>query len=204
MVVVTGKVSSDGRSLVGAGDARAAGPRVMRADDDEGGAATVSTSAQIPFGLETMDLPDTDSGLATLFDEMPEDIDGMARRSEDYELAAQYGDLNGLLAALQSGGEDGTGSVTVMDSISTFEDDSSAQVEASQLDPSTELLWLLGSFVDGGGAGLIHVALWGEPSSSRSSTGSSTSPTSSGGSRTPVSSSGRASCHQPMPATGHP
>ena len=130
------------------------------AEDDEG-AATISESTEAPFGLDTVDLPDTDSGLLALFDEMPEEIEGVARIAEDDALAAQYGRLNGLFAALQS--ETGASGVTVVESMSSFEDESGGQVENSQLDPAADLVWLFGSFTDDGGAGLVHVAMWGEP-----------------------------------------
>jgi hypothetical protein len=35
--------------------------------------------------------------------------------------------------------------------------------ERSQLDAASGLIWLVGSFVDQGGAGTVHVAVWGEP-----------------------------------------
>ena len=130
---------------------------------DDGGAAAVSESTEAPFGLDTVDLPDTYSGLLAVFDEMPEAIDGVARIADDDALAAQYGRLDGLFAALQSESGSGAGGVSVVESMSSFEDESGAQVEGIQLDPAADLVWLFGSFTGEGGTGLVHVAMWGEP-----------------------------------------
>ena len=64
---------------------------------------------------------------------------------------------------LPQSGESGSGGVTEVESVSAFGGEPGAQVVASQLDPSADLVWLFGSFEDEGGAGLVHLAMWGEP-----------------------------------------
>ena len=124
----------------------------------EDAATTVEGQVAAPFGLDAADLPDSESSLTAVFDALPDEVAGAARRPGGGGVVVEYDDGSGLFAALEPGSEK-------VSSMSAFSDETGAEVEASSLDPSTELVWLMGSFTDDGGAGLVHVAGWGDPDS---------------------------------------
>jgi hypothetical protein len=123
---------------------------------NEDTAATVEGQAAAPFGLDAADLPDSESSLTAVFDALPDEVAGATRRPGGGGVVVEYDDGSGLFAALEPGSQK-------VSSMATFSDETGAEVEASNLDPSTGLVWLMGSFTDEGGAGLVHVAGWGDP-----------------------------------------
>lgn len=128
-------------------------------DSGAGEAADEPTTEGAPFGIESMDLPDTEAEVAALFEAMPAEIEGQPRL-EDSGLFARYGgELNVVSAGLASDFDTGA----VMASLSSFEDETDAEIEDNELDPDAAVVWMFGTFQDQGGAGQVHVAIWGEP-----------------------------------------
>jgi hypothetical protein len=117
---------------------------------------TAPEEGDYPLGLSAEDLPATMPEVHAVFEAMPDEIDGVTRDSAQYGFEARYGELNGLMAVEVAAG-------TCSESMSFFENDPGAVVEASQLDPAEPLLWLFGSFQDEGGAGAVRMAQWCEP-----------------------------------------
>ena len=117
------------------------------------------TTEGAPFGIDSVDLPNTEAEVATLFEAMPSQVEGQPRL-EDTGLFARYGaELNVVSAGLAVDFDTGT----VMESLSSFEDETGAEIEDSELDPDAAVVWVFGTFQDEGGAGKVHVAIWGEP-----------------------------------------
>lgn len=154
-------VSSCGGGEVGEGSPASTSTAVSTVVTETTEAASVEPSpGSYPYGLSAASMPEGQSGLIAVFDEMPGELAGLSRRSDDYGLAAQYGDLNGLFAvefAPEVGGP------SLLEMVSAFDQEPSAVIDASQLDPEADLVWVFGSFKDQGGAGVVHMAMWGEP-----------------------------------------
>ena len=128
---------------------------------NEGSETTTSDAVGdgVPFGLGSVDLPESESEVARVFEAMPSELEGLPRL-DDAGLVARYGgELNVLSAGLASDFDTGT----VMASLASFEDEPGAEIEASELDPDAGVVWLFGSFQDEGGAGRVLVATWGDP-----------------------------------------
>jgi hypothetical protein len=126
--------------------------------DDDGGSD--ATSGGDPFGLSSLDLPSGDAEVLRVFENMPEEISGVPRESGgEPGLLLFYGSMGTIVAFSFSPNESGE---TLAEDLSQFEDETDAVVEASQLDPDSGVLWLMGSFTDSEG-GVVHLAVWGEP-----------------------------------------
>ncbi len=90
---------------------------------------------------------------------MPGEIDGIPASTEaDFELIRRYGDLNTIVAFPFSDGP-----AALAADLSRFQFEESAVVEGSQLEPDGGTLWVMGSFADEGGAGVVHLLVWSAP-----------------------------------------
>ena len=127
---------------------------------DEGESTSVVESGDsLPYGLDSVDLPESDAEVSAVFDAMPPELEGLSR-AEDVGAVARYGgELNTLAAGLAADFD----AETVLGDLSAFEDEPGAEVEASDLEAEAGVVWLFGSFEDEGGAGTVFVASWGEP-----------------------------------------
>lgn len=115
-----------------------------------------------PYGLSTVVMPASEPDVLAVLGAMPAEISGTAQTvGDDYALSVHYGDLNSIVAIPLS--EGGSSAENLAEDLSRFEAEEGAVVEASQLDPAAELVWLTGSFPDQGGAGVVYLAVWGEP-----------------------------------------
>lgn len=104
--------------------------------------------------------PDIATAVA-VFAAMPDELDGRARESVDYELAARY-EATGIQAVQLLDGP-GAAEKMMADNVARFTDVPGGAIEASQRDPAEGLLYMVGSFTDEGQAGVVHVAAWCEP-----------------------------------------
>ena len=75
--------------------------------------------------------------MTAVFDALPDEVAGAARRPGGGGVVVEYDDVRGLFAALEPGYEK-------VSSMSAFSDETGAEVEASSLDPSTEHVLLMG------------------------------------------------------------
>jgi hypothetical protein len=112
-----------------------------------------------PYGLASLTLPSSQQEVRGVLEAMPAEISGFAKAADDVELIVAYGGLNTLVAIPFPAG----GSVSLAEDLSRFPSEPGASVETSQLDPDSGMLWMVGSFTDQGGAGVVHIAVWGEP-----------------------------------------
>jgi hypothetical protein len=118
--------------------------------------------AEDRFGLEALDLPALEAEIAAVFAAMPDEVLGVPRTAGGPgEFAAVYG-ISGVVA-IPFGTETSPEPETLVEDLSQFDLEPSSTLEASNLDPGAEVVWLLGSFSDGGGAGVVYIAVWGEP-----------------------------------------
>ena len=129
--------------------------------DGDGAETTVVSDGGVPFGLESVELPESESEVAARFEAVPAELEGLPRvDAAANELAAKYGgELNVLSAGLASGFDAGT----VLGDLSSFEDEPGAEIEDSDLDRGSAVVFVVGSFQDEGGAGKVYVATWGDP-----------------------------------------
>jgi hypothetical protein len=126
---------------------------------DDGGAPTGEPDTD-PYGLATLALPAIDVAILEVLGAMPEAISGLPKTLAESELLVAYGALNTLVAIpFPSGG----GGIGLAEDLSRFQSEPGATVEASNLDPAADVVWLTGSFTDQGGAGVVHIAVWGAP-----------------------------------------
>jgi hypothetical protein len=104
--------------------------------------------------------PDMATAVA-VFAAMPDELDGRARETSDYELEARYGTAG--IMAVQLVGEPGAAEAMMTDNAAHFSDVPGGAIEASQLDPASGLMYAIGSFTDQGDAGAVNIAGWCEP-----------------------------------------
>jgi hypothetical protein len=112
-----------------------------------------------PLGLGTVALPGSGPDIAAAFQRMPDEVGGFpAGAGTDFELIRRYGDLSTIVAfPFEEGAE------ALAADLSRFQFEEGATVESSQLDPDRGTLWVMGTFSDQGGAGLVHLLVWADP-----------------------------------------
>lgn len=125
----------------------------------DGGDGSSSAADEDLLGLSSVPLPGTEAEIGALLEALPTTISGFSRTVES-GLAVRYGTFTSIVAIPfpVEGGAD-----SLADDLARFEAEPGAVVEASQLDPAAPVLWLTGSFPDPGGAGQVHLAVWGAP-----------------------------------------
>jgi hypothetical protein len=124
-----------------------------------------TASNQDTFGLLSVVLPGSESEILQVLEAMPEEISGFPRETgADSELILFYGSLNSI-GAIRFSPEGRSDPESLAEDLDRLQAESSAIIdfERSQLDVAAGLIWLVGSFTDQGGAGIVHVAVWGEP-----------------------------------------
>jgi hypothetical protein len=125
-----------------------------------GGDGAESTPAvPDPYGLASLVLPGSEQEILGVLEAMPTEISGFAKAAGDSGLLVAYGGLNTLVAIPFPAG----GGISLAEDLSRFPSEPGASVETSQLDPASDMLWMVGSFTDQGGAGVVYVAVWGAP-----------------------------------------
>jgi hypothetical protein len=128
-------------------------------DDD-----TSAESGDDPFDLSTVGMPRSDLEILQILDSMPDQISGLPfSPRNDYDLVRQYGDLNTIVAIPFPTDGGSAAPESLAEDLSQFELEAGAVVEGSQLNPASDLVWLTGWFTDQGGAGVVYIAVWGEP-----------------------------------------
>jgi len=121
------------------------------------------TSGGYPLGLDAVAMPAEAIELLSVFEEMPDEFEGVARHPAEYGFGVGYGDV-AFVAAARMGPEDlaaNGGSIAEM--MSLLDSSADAVVSASQLDPGAGLLWWFATVGDDEGFGFGDVALWAEP-----------------------------------------
>lgn len=127
---------------------------VLAGCGDDGPAEAVD-----PYGLAPLVPPGSEQEILGVLEAMPAEISGFAKTVDVVALAVAYGGSNTLVAIPFPGG----GPVSLAQDLSRFPSEPGASVETSQLDPESGVLWMVGSFTDQGGAGVVHIAVWGAP-----------------------------------------
>ena len=118
--------------------------------DDDAGQTTP------PYGL-TLDQPGTAEDILATLASMPAEVSGLSRSQGEHPFILQYGDSNSIVAIPLVAGD-----APLAEDLGRFQLEPGAQVEDIQLGGS-DLVWLVGSFPDGGGAGTVYLAVWGHP-----------------------------------------
>lgn len=127
-----------------------------------------------PFGFTTVDMPASEPAIRAVFDRMPGQVAGLPRvAGGGTDLVVLYGDDSGIVAFpfVDDGGSGAPESLT--QDLSQFQLEAGAVVESSGLDPSSDMVWVVGSFTDS--VGTVHLAVWGDPAGTWVFNASSTS-----------------------------